>query len=214
MFQTDLLVVDFETTGLDPNKHDPIQIGALLLDKDTLEEKASYCSYIRPTVPERLWHFAQSYARQVNGISMDAIMDAPEQVTVLTRMCETLFPEQAPRPLDVDDPTEFPVFPEKYDVLLTGQNIKFDYGFLLQITQRVGKRDLFGYHTLELSTIHEFVKAITGIQTSGRSLVNQAEFFGLDTSGAHDALFDCKLTAEVLRRWVGFMQERLARESL
>ena len=39
-FPKDILIIDFE--GL----KEPVQVGAILLDKDTLEERDSYSSYI------------------------------------------------------------------------------------------------------------------------------------------------------------------------
>ena len=46
MFKKDILIVDFEATGFDVEKDDPVQIGLVLLDKNTIQEKLSYSSWI------------------------------------------------------------------------------------------------------------------------------------------------------------------------
>ena len=54
MFPKDLLFIDFETTGSDPDQAKPLQIGALLLDKATLAEKAEFVSYIKQDLTDGL----------------------------------------------------------------------------------------------------------------------------------------------------------------
>ncbi len=46
-FIKDLLFIDLETSGLDPDKDVIVQIGAVLLDKDNLLEKAFFTAYVR-----------------------------------------------------------------------------------------------------------------------------------------------------------------------
>lgn len=46
-FIKDLLFFELQTTGLDSDKHNIIQLSAVLLDKDNLLEKANFNSYVR-----------------------------------------------------------------------------------------------------------------------------------------------------------------------
>ena len=45
-FPKDILIVDFETSHKQLEKAEPLQIGAILLDKNTLKEKKNFKSYI------------------------------------------------------------------------------------------------------------------------------------------------------------------------
>jgi DNA polymerase III epsilon subunit-like protein len=64
MFNQDILLVDIEATGLDPQKNEIIQIAGVLLDKKTLAIKKDFNSYIRPTK----WSNRDPEAMKVNKI--------------------------------------------------------------------------------------------------------------------------------------------------
>ncbi len=65
MFYRDLLLIDIESTGLNPCTHDLIQLAGILLDKKTLKEKASFNRYLQPTN----WRNWDPVSMQVNGIA-------------------------------------------------------------------------------------------------------------------------------------------------
>jgi DNA polymerase III epsilon subunit-like protein len=46
-FARDILLVDVQTTGNNPEKDFALQIAAILLDKDNLLEKDNFSSYIK-----------------------------------------------------------------------------------------------------------------------------------------------------------------------
>ena len=50
-FTHDILVCDFEVTEFDVDKNEPVQVGLILLDRETLEQKWSYSSWIKPIQP-------------------------------------------------------------------------------------------------------------------------------------------------------------------
>ncbi len=74
MFNKDILILDIEATGVDFNKHELIEIGALLLDKKTLREKKSFESFIKP----KRWADREPEAMAVNKISWDELKKALE----------------------------------------------------------------------------------------------------------------------------------------
>src|SRR3989344_2333608 len=67
-FAKDILVIDFE--GL----VEPVQIGAVLLDKETLEEKDNFSSYI--------WADLKGEVKATSGISQETLKGAPSQAEV------------------------------------------------------------------------------------------------------------------------------------
>ena len=62
-FQKDILIIDFE------GKDEPVQVGAVLLDKETLEEKDSFDSYIYADL--------DGYVSPTSGITQEMIDTAP-----------------------------------------------------------------------------------------------------------------------------------------
>ena len=64
-FKKDLLLIDIEATGLDPKRHEIIQLAGILLDKKTLKEKKSFNAYIRP----RKWSVRDKASMKVNKIT-------------------------------------------------------------------------------------------------------------------------------------------------
>ena len=47
-FKKDILLVDTEFTGFDLQKHELVQLAAVLLDKKTLKEKKVFSSFVKP----------------------------------------------------------------------------------------------------------------------------------------------------------------------
>jgi DNA polymerase III epsilon subunit-like protein len=67
-FKKDILIIDFE--GL----KEPVQIGAVLLDKETLVKKDSFSTYIFADLKDKI--------KVVSGISQETLKDAPAQAEV------------------------------------------------------------------------------------------------------------------------------------
>ena len=67
-FAKDILLIDFEGLA------EPVQIGAVLLDAETLEEKDSFLSYI--------WTDLKGEFKATSGISQETLQDAPTQAEI------------------------------------------------------------------------------------------------------------------------------------
>jgi len=72
-FKKDILLVDLESTGLDPSKHEIIQIAAILLDKKTLREKRFFNTYVKP----QKWKNRDPQAMKINKIEFEQLKLAP-----------------------------------------------------------------------------------------------------------------------------------------
>jgi len=175
IFPKDLVVVDIETSGSDPYTHVPIQIGAVLLDRKTLEEKKSFTSYIHQDA-----HFpVEQWALKKIEIDYNAIAQAPTQQEVAERFVQTF----------------------GFDVTIAAWVVAFDVAFLSQLLKSVGMQwgREYDHHALDLFTL-----AWKYFLEQGSETIPQSEevfqYFGLPPRGFHDALEDCRLEAEVLRR--------------
>ncbi len=173
-FARDILLIDVETTGPNPEKDFPIQLAAILLDKDNLLEKSFFNSYIR-------FSFSQTtndQIVQILGIPKELWMHSP-----------------ALKPVIATFASQFPS-----NVTLASQNL-INVNFLQQAFKRAQIPYEFDYHVLELWTLGYFflskqnIRKIPTAETAGAYLKLRRE-------KEHDALENCKYLAEILRKLV------------
>jgi DNA polymerase III epsilon subunit-like protein len=171
-FIKDILIIDFETTGLHPDRDLPIQLAAVLLDKETLEEKKTYTTFIKQDLSS-----ADPEAMAVNGIKQQDLDSAPSEAEVARALVETF----------------------GFDVLLASWVEFLDRRMLERIlkTADVNIRT-FDYHFLDLwhvAYVHLLKQGYAGTIRSEAMF----EALGLPKRGSHDALEDCRHAAEALR---------------
>lgn len=165
-FPKDILLIDFE------GFYAPKQIGAILLDKDTLEEKDSFCSYIYTDM--------KGIKSLKSGITQEMLDDAPSQAQV--------------------GKTVFDRFGA--DVLLAAFVADSDFRLFKTIISAAGVDPVvYDYHILDVWPI-----AYTHLLKQGyEGKMNSEEIFqafGAKPRGLHDALEDCRISADVLRKIV------------
>ena len=150
-----LAIIDVETTGLDPQYHEMIDLGAIYTTPDG-EELGRFFVRIHPTYPAR----ASSVARSINGYDEERW----ERLGALP-------PDQA---FD-----QFMVFHEQHAAdrrfLLTAYNASFDRNFLQAFLQRHNQAfsNLYAYFVLDLPSMAWGL----GVDALGGAEV--AEAFGL-----------------------------------
>lgn len=165
-FPKDILLIDFE--GLT----EPVQIGAVLLDKETLIEKDSFSSYI--------WTDLHGEIKAISGISQETLKGAPAQA-------------EAGR-----------MFFEKFgtDVLIGTWVAMADIKNLEKIITAAGLDfKLYDYHILDIwpaAYIHLLKHGYSGDIRSE----DMFKEFGATPRGFHNALEDCRIAADILRKIV------------
>ncbi len=178
MFNKDLLLIDIEATGLDSRKYDLIQLAAVLLDRKTLKEKKSFTSYIKPIHRKR-----DPESMAVNGISENALLTAPGGRGVLLKFNRTF----------------------GRDLILAHYAGVMDITFLRTAYDYAGLKWPYDHHIFNIWAILYTYAAKRNLLTdktkfAGFGLESLAEHFGIPTGQMHDALADCRLEAEILRR--------------
>jgi len=175
IFPKDILIIDFESSHKELERAEPLQIGAILLDKDTLEEKGNFISYIAndlfQALPETL---------KVNGITLEKLAGAPDQREVAKRFIETFGKE----------------------FLFSGWVCEKDRAIFrkMMISININPSD-FDYHVYDIWPIAYTYLLKQGY----RGRMNSEEMFqsfGLPPRGTHNALEDCRYTATILRKIV------------
>jgi DNA polymerase III epsilon subunit-like protein len=181
-FKRDILLIDTEFSGFDfPKKHDLLQIAAVLLDKKTLKEKKCFSSYVRP----RHWKNRDRKSMKVNKISWDMVKDAPT-VTQAVRKFNRFFPHNV------------------IQAFYVGYN---DKRILLEAYRQAGIKWPFDYHYFDLWAL------FYGVLAKNNQLKSKKDFAGfgleflikkfkikIDKNQMHNALVDCRLEAEILRK--------------
>jgi len=165
-FHKDILVLDFE------GFIDPTQIGVVLLDKETLEEKDSYVSYVHANL--------QGYVSKTTGITQDMLSNAPSQAEVGKELYKkfgtNFFIGTWVGDLDI----------RNFKKLITAAGIPWKE---------------YDYHVYDIWPVAYTYLLKQGYTGSVRSEEMFVEL-GAQPRDKHDALEDARIAAEVLRKIV------------
>lgn len=179
-FKKDFLLVDVEATGLDITKHEIVQIAGLLLDKQTLEEKQRFVSYIKP----QRWEQRDPEAMVINQLDLKILEDAPELSIVLQQF--------------------FSTFPN--DIIPTSYGGSLDFTLLPAACQSAGIPYPYDYHVFNLWPLCYWFMAQRNKLNNpkkfvGFELEDVARELGINPPAArHDAMVDCELEADVMHK--------------
>ncbi|MBU6447727.1 3'-5' exonuclease [Patescibacteria group bacterium] len=172
-FARDILILDIEATGIDPQKDFPLQIAAVLLDKDNLLEKKSFSSYIKHP-------FSQTTNDRIVrtlGIQKDDWMKSPGLRAVLKNFTDSF----------------------SYNVTLCSHNI-VSINFLQESFRRAGLPNEFDYHIIELWTLgymylsKQNLKKMPTAQTIGDYLKIPQK------KSDHNSMENCRYLAGIFRK--------------
>lgn len=167
-----LAFIDIETTGLDPERHEIIEVAAVRVDPRTLAELEDLSVQVRPRRPDD----ADPTALALVGYSPDAWTDAVDLADALARI----------KPL-LDG------------AVLAGHNVAFDRSFLSRAWAEAGSRpDDLDHHLLDTATL-AWPLLVAGAVDS-LSLGPVCAALGIDREQEHRALADARASLEVARR--------------
>ncbi len=166
-FIKDLLILDFE------GGKGPKQVGAVLLDKETLEEKKHFSSYV--------YFDMEGVPSMSSGITQDMLDGAPQREVVGKQLFDTF----------------------GTDVLLGSWIADMDFRHFKTLLTAAGvDPTLYDYHFLDIWPVaytHLVSRGYTGSIKSD----DMFQFFGIPKRGNHDALEDARIAADILRKIMG-----------
>lgn len=185
MSKRDYVVFDLETTGLDPKWNEIIELAAIRLNPETLEETSRFYSKVQFKYPRRM----------------------SKKVAKMNHYDENEWRDTARPPKDVID--EFLKFSE--GAIKVGHNVKFDMSFIeaayaeymkLIFTVSGPAPDPWGksYHAIDTSSLAARLQHKGEIHSV--SLKNVCEHLGIVNNKAHSAMSDVLATVEVFRRLI------------
>jgi DNA polymerase-3 subunit epsilon len=165
---------DLETTGLDADKHEILEIGALLVDPEALDVLDSFNCCVKPEHIET----ADPQALKINGYSEEAWLDALPLKEGLERFAR--WGEHG---------------------LLVGYNVCFDWSFLRCGFNSTGVKHTFDYHRIDVPSI-AFALFFDDPLFEDLGLRAVSQFFGIKRGTAHRALPDAEATYQVFRKLI------------
>lgn len=165
-FKKDILIIDFE--GL----KNPVQIGAVLLDKETLSEKDYFSTYIFADLKDKI--------KVISDISQETLKGAPTQAEVGQMVFEKF----------------------GTDIIIGSWVANADIKNFKKIIEAAEiDSKLYDYHILDIwpaAYIHLIKQGYSGCMRSEEIF----QEFGAKPRDLHDALEDCRIAADVLRKIV------------
>ena len=184
-----LCAIDTETTGLDPRRHDIIQIAILPLNDQIQPDKRfmPFNIHIKPSRPENI----EAKAMQVNKINLAHLMlhgmDSFQAADLLDEWFEKLR------------------LPLGRKIVPLGQNYAFDREFMREWLGHLNYDHLFHYHYKDTMIAAQYINDRAEIHGnyppfSKGSLGRIAGVLEIEYQNAHDALADCVIVSECYRR--------------
>jgi len=176
VFARDLLVLDVETTGPDSQLHEVVEVGAVLLNRSTLQPLKRFQSLVRP---ER-FHNADPRSLRIHGLSAEKLANAPRPDEVVGRFVEEL----------------------GLEYIFCAWNVGFDTQFLRSLFRSAGRLEEFNridYHKVDLWSLLELAWVLGFCPEEPKSLTDVCRMFHIERADVHGALQDALIAAEVLR---------------
>jgi DNA polymerase-3 subunit epsilon len=164
------LVIDVETTGLDPARHACIEIGAVLLD-ESLDVVWEFSASLLPPPDAEICAEAQ----QIHRIALAESQRGEPAEKVIRAFHHRISSESAP-------------------VVVAGWNVWFDVSFLKVLYRRAGIDWSFGHRFLDVQSIVSFAEDLRDV--SQASVIENY----LGETQTHRALADARQTARLLRQ--------------
>lgn len=180
-FLNDILVLDFETDGINPAALSPLQIGAVLLDKNTLQTKSEFVAYCKPGNSE--W---SAEAERTHGLSIEFLMKRGDNVSKVFNDFEKAF--------------------DFNDITVASWNM-FDVQILRRFLGVEKYRGLYKFIELWSYTYPFLIMNMTVLDKDRRhGLDTLADFFEIKRHEKHDALQDAKIEAEIFQKVTEYYQ--------
>jgi DNA polymerase-3 subunit epsilon len=177
MNKEDLIFVDIETTGFDPNKHEIIELAYILVrqkggngtDFEVIEEREFKIK------PEHI-ETAEPQALKVNGYDEGQWLFASSLSDVMK------------------------VFAEKSKgAVFLSHNVTFDYSFIERAFTKTGVKNEMFYAKLDTISM-AYAKLHKSPHIERFALAKLCEFFGIENSRSHSALSDTRALFEVYKK--------------
>lgn len=205
-----IYVLDTETTGTDPQLHDIIEVSFWRSSDDE----------------QKTWHLRAINESNVTDKALAINKHKKEDILWQTAYGKETYLE----PADVIQQIESWVMCDDAsatDRVIVGQNIGFDFEFLVELWKRNKAEDSFPFGTwiptedgkkraqgflIDTMAITRFIDLCTGKKRRVYNLSSLVRAFGITKQKAHKAEFDTKMTKELFYRQLNPLKSFIAEE--
>lgn len=175
-----LAFVDTETTGFDPNTHELVEIGVILVDQDWAGEKPVFT-----VVEEFDIKIKPTHIETADPVSLKIIKYSEDNWTDAVDLKKALN-----------------IFTKKTkDAIMVAHNMHFDASFLDQAYKDVGLKNEMHYLKIDTITM-AFAKLHNRTDIDKYSLRNLCEYFEIKNKNAHSALSDAQALFELYKHLI------------
>lgn len=195
-YPSDLVVLAFRVAARQPEQYGPLQLGAVRLDRRTLEETASYESLIQPAGDGA---FPDAAALRGTGLEVEALREAADPEEVLDGFEGAIFSggEALSR--------------ARHRMILAAVDTCQAMVLLGGLLERSGReRNRYGERALDISSLYLYAQGIMGLKAPGSSLDLDAQLaaFGMARPAVRGALAEARLEAALIRLYQQLGVER------
>ncbi|MHA1952495.1 MAG: 3'-5' exonuclease [Candidatus Heimdallarchaeaceae archaeon] len=170
---------DVETTGLDPEKHEILQLGAILLDDD-LKRIDSGQMKLMP----KHWERADKEALIINKVDPSTWEPTHKSTKEALNKLHSFVNKY---------------FPPSEKLIPLGHNVSFDLDFLRSLYKEEEKMWIYHYHKIDTINWAMLWGKVTKTPIKSYKLCDICELFNIKLDNAHDAMSDVKATVEIAR---------------
>lgn len=182
MKKHNLAFIDLETTGLDPERQEIIEIGCLIAKQipqsgkgNRVEFVEDFAIKVKPTHLET----AEPEALRINGYNDADWLFAADLKNALEKLAD-----------------------KTKDCIMVGVNVAFDWDFLEHAFAQTGVENKMHFHKLEIMSM-AFAKLYADPVAERFSLRALADYYKIENPQAHTALADIRTTFEIYKKLIG-----------
>ncbi|MFC6224824.1 exonuclease domain-containing protein [Hymenobacter artigasi] len=168
--------IDFETTGIDVYSDEPIEIGAIIVNNESVVEN-KFHSRFQLSKGKNISN--ESFS--IHGISDRDLLESPSRRDVIQRFFSTM----------------------GHDFCFASWNISFDVGFFKKVCHENDMMDKFNkvnYRHIDVQTISQVANRLGKFDSQINSLSDCINYFGLERSAHHNAYQDAELCFAVYKK--------------
>ncbi len=173
-----LAFIDTESTGLDPDRHELISVGVVLVSQDWTKEHPVF-----ETTEEFELKIKPERIKDADPVSLRVNKYDP---------ADWVFAYSLPEAMKI-------LSNKTKDAIMVSHNIAFDYMFLEKAFRSAGVENKMHYHKLDTISI-AFAKLHGREDINHFSLRSLCEEFGIENKNAHTALSDARATFELYKK--------------
>lgn len=179
MRKNNLAFIDVETTGLDPQRHEILEVGCVLVEQTLVPGRGPQVRLLEElewkVKPEHI-ETAEPEALRINRYNEADWLFASSLKQVMEALSE-----------------------KTSDAILIAHNVTFDWGFIEQAFRKTEVPCNMHYHRLDLLSM-VYAKLYHDEKIAKFSLAAVAEYFGIKNERAHTALADTRVAYEIYKK--------------